>query len=241
MKHFGLVGKTLGYSFSKSFFESFFEKNAIVATFSNIEIPLVDHIDRVLNSDYAGLCVTIPYKEAIIPFLDEVSDEAREIGAVNVVKFQNGKKIGYNSDAFGFQQSIKPFLTNQHERALVIGTGGASKAVAYVLKAIGIDVFFISRTPIGNKQFDYDAINEHMVKSCKLIVHTTPLGTHPNLNECVNFPFHFLTSEHLVIDLVYNPPVSKFLYQSSEMGATILNGQSMLEQQALRAWEIWGL
>lgn len=239
MKHYGLLGKSLGYSFSKSFFESFFEKNAIEAEFSNIEIPSINQVTDVLKSNLSGLCVTIPYKETILPFLDELSQEASEIGAVNVVQFHAGKRIGHNSDAFGFHQSIKPFLTNQHERALIIGTGGASKAVAYVLKRIGIDVFFISRNPNSVNQYGYSDINEHMVKSCKLIVHTTPIGTFPNTNESIDFPFQFLTSDHLVVDLVYNPPLSKFLLNSKDMGAVTLNGYSMLEQQALKAWEIW--
>jgi shikimate dehydrogenase len=239
MKHYGLLGKSLGYSFSKSFFESFFEKNAIEAEFSNIEIPSINQVTDVLKSNLSGFCVTIPYKETILPFLDELSQEAGEIGAVNVVQFHEGKRIGHNSDAFGFHQSIKPFLTNQHERALIIGTGGASKAVAYVLKRIGIDVFFISRNPNSVNQYGYSDINEHMVKSCKLIVHTTPIGTFPNTNESIDFPFQFLTSDHLVVDLVYNPPLSKFLLNSKDMGAVTLNGYSMLEQQALKAWEIW--
>ena len=239
MKHYGLLGKSLGYSFSKSFFESFFEKNAIEAEFSNIEIPSINQVTDVLKSNLSGFCVTIPYKETILPFLDELSQEAGEIGAVNVVQFNEGKRIGHNSDAFGFHQSIKPFLTNQHERALIIGTGGASKAVAYVLKRIGIDVFFISRNPNSVNQYGYSDINEHMVKSCKLIVHTTPIGTFPNTNESIDFPFQFLTSDHLVVDLVYNPPLSKFLLNSKDMGAVTLNGYSMLEQQALKAWEIW--
>jgi shikimate dehydrogenase len=239
MKHYGLLGKSLGYSFSKSFFESFFEKNAIEAEFSNIEIPAINQVIDVLKSNLSGLCVTIPYKETILPFLDELSQEASEIGAANVVQFHEEKRIGHNSDAFGFHQSIKPFLTNQHERALIIGTGGASKAVAYVLKRIGIDVFFISRNPNGVYQYGYSDINEHMVKSCKLIVHTTPIGTFPNTNESIDFPFQFLTSDHLVVDLVYNPPLSKFLLNSKDMGAVTLNGHSMLEQQALKAWEIW--
>ncbi len=239
MKYYGLLGKSLGYSFSKSFFESYFEKNSIEAEFSNIEIPAINQVADILKSNLSGLCVTIPYKEAIIPFLDELTQEANEIGAVNVVQFHEGKSIGHNSDAFGFHQSIKPFLTNQHERALIIGTGGASKAVAHVLNKIGIDVFFISRNPIGDNQYGYADINEHMVKSCKLIVHTTPIGTFPNTNESIDFPFQFLTSDHLVVDLVYNPPLPKFLLNSKEMGAVTLNGHSMLEQQALRAWEIW--
>ena len=183
--------------------------------------------------------MTIPYKQSIIPFLDELSDDAKSIGAVNVIQFNNGKIIGHNSDAFGFHQSIKPFLTNLHERALIIGTGGASKAVEYVFKTLGIETISISRNPIGEKQFSYDDINNHMLNACKVIVHCTPVGTFPNENDVIPFPFEFLTKDHLVVDLIYNPEKTKFLQLAQEHGATILNGQSMLQQQALKAWEIW--
>lgn len=239
MKQYGLLGRSLGYSFSKSFFEQFFEKNGIQATFTNYEIPSIEDISQVFELNISGLCVTIPYKESIIPYLDEVTADAKAIGAVNVIKFKDGKKMGFNSDAYGFHQSIKPFLTNQHERVLIIGTGGASKAVAYILKNIGIDVFYISRKPKNKNEFGFDDINEHMVKSCKLIVQTTPVGTFPDVNDSIDFPFQFLTPDHLMVDLVYNPPLSKFLTNAQEFGAVTLNGQSMLEQQALKAWEIW--
>jgi shikimate dehydrogenase len=240
MKRYGLIGKTLGYSFSKTFFERFFQENNIEAVFENIEIPSISVVDEVLRSAYSGLCVTIPYKESIIPFLDELSDEARSIGAVNVVKFTDRGCVGYNTDAFGFQQSIKPFLTNQHERAIILGTGGASKSVAFVLKNLGIDVLYISRNPSQDSQFSYEAINEHMIRACKLIVNTTPVGTFPQVDEFIELPFQELTTEHLVVDLVYNPPQSMLLKKAQEAGAVILNGQSMLEQQALKAWEVWG-
>ena len=174
-----------------------------------------------------------------MPFLDELSHEAKEIGAVNVVRFLNGKKIGYNTDAYGFQQSIKPFLTNKHERALILGTGGASKAVAYVFKSIGMDVIYCSREPQSDNEFAYSAINEHMLNACKVIVNCTPLGTFPNTEEMVDFPFEGLTSDHLVVDLIYNPSKTKFLRKAEENGAVILNGESMLKEQALKAWEIW--
>ena len=239
MKTYGLIGEKLDYSFSKTFFDDYFNKNSVDAAFINLEIPTIDSITEVFKKDISGLTVTIPYKETIIPFLDEITSEAKEIGAVNVIQFKDGKRIGHNSDAYGFQQSIKPFLTNLHERALIIGTGGASKAVAHVFKSIGIDVIFCSRNPSGPKEFSYDLLNEHMVNACKVIVNCTPIGTFPNVDESIDFPFQFLTKDHLVVDLIYNPAKTKFLQKAEEVGATILNGESMLKEQALKAWEIW--
>lgn len=240
MDNYGLVGKTLGYSFSKGFFTDLFERESISATYSNFEISEINSITGVFETNNLnGLNITIPYKEQIIPFLDELSPEATAIGAVNVVAFKNGLKIGHNTDAFGFQQSIKPFLTNQHERALIIGTGGASKAIAYVFEQLGIDVVWISRKPKNASQFSYEDVNEHMINACKVIVHCTPVGTFPNVEECIDFPFEQLTNQHLVIDLIYNPEETKFLRKSKENDATTLNGLSMLREQALKAWGIW--
>jgi len=239
MKTFGLIGEKLDYSFSKTFFDEYFKKNNIDAAFVNFEIPTIDVITEIFKKDILGLTVTIPYKETVIPFLDEITSEAKEIGAVNVIQFKDGKRIGHNSDVFGFKQSIKPFLTNLHERALILGTGGASKAVAHVFKSIGIDVIFCSRNPSGPKEFSYDLLNEHMVNACKVIINCTPIGTFPNVDESIDFPFQFLTKDHLVVDLIYNPAKTKFLQKAEEGGVTILNGESMLKEQALKAWEIW--
>ncbi|MEY3237555.1 MAG: shikimate dehydrogenase [Bacteroidota bacterium] len=239
MKTYGLIGEKLDYSFSKTFFDEYFKKNSIDAAFINLEIPSIDAITEVFKKDISGLTVTIPYKETVIPFLDEITSEAKEIGAVNVIQFKDGKRIGHNSDAYGFKQSIKPFLTNLHERALILGTGGASKAVAHVFKSIGIDVIYCSRNPTGSKEFSYDLLNEHMVNACKVVVNCTPLGTFPNVDESIEFPYEHLTKDHLVVDLIYNPAKTKFLQKAEEVGATILNGESMLKEQALKAWEIW--
>ena len=240
MLKLGLLGKSLGHSFSKPFFESYFKVNKIDASYENFEIPSIEEIDKLFDThELTGFNVTIPYKEAIIPYLDELSPEAKSIGAVNTVKIVDGKQIGYNTDAFGFQQSIKPFLTNLHEKALILGTGGASKAVAYVLKNIGIDVLYISRSPRNSNEFSYSDLNEYMLRACKLVVNTTPIGTYPNITESPEFPFQYLTSEHLVVDLIYNPAETLFLSQAKQAGATILNGESMLKEQALKSWEIW--
>lgn len=240
MPKFGLVGKTLGHSFSKQYFEEKFKKEELLHAFENFELSEISDIHQVFSiSDLKGLSVTIPYKESIIPFLDSLSEEAKVIGAVNCISFHDGQKIGHNTDAFGFHQMIKPFLTNEHERALILGTGGASKAVAYVLKSIGLDVIWISRNPTQEKEFAYESVNEYMLRACKIIVNCTPLGTFPNLDECVPFPFEFLTDKHLCIDLIYNPEETKFLRESASYGATTLNGLSMLKEQANKAWEIW--
>ena len=239
MPRFGLIGKTLGHSFSKNYFEDKFQQEGLENTFENFELAEIAEIQTVFSiSDLKGLSVTIPYKQAIIPYLDELSEEAAEIGAVNCISFQNGKKTGHNTDAFGFHQMIKPFLTNEHERAIILGTGGASKAVAYVLKKIGLNVIWVSRSP-QNGQFSYDEINEHMLRACKVVVNCTPLGTFPDVDACVPFPFEYLTESHLCIDLIYNPEETKFLRESKLHGATTLNGLSMLKEQANKAWEIW--
>jgi shikimate dehydrogenase len=242
MRKFGLVGESLTHSFSSSFFAHYFEKEKIEAEYSNYEISSIEEITSVFSTtDLCGLNVTFPYKESILPFLDELADSAKSIGAVNVIEFKGGKKIGHNTDAYGFQKSIQPFLTNLHERAMIIGTGGASKAVASVFRSLGIDPLFITRTPKAAHQFGYDEINQHMLKACKVIVHCTPVGTCPHIQNVIPFPFEYLSKDHLVIDLIYNPDKTSFLQKAEEMGATILNGRSMLHQQAIKAWEIWNI
>lgn len=238
MKNYGLIGKSLGHSFSKSFFENHFEKNKISGSYKNIELDSIEEFNAVRDS-FDGFNVTIPYKQTIIPFLDELTVEAKSIQAVNVIQCVDGKLIGHNTDAFGFHQSIKPFLTNLHERAIVLGTGGASKAVEYVLNKIGLDVIFISRNPSAENEFAYHEINKHMLNACKIIVNTTPVGTYPNIDDCVSFPFEFLTKDHLVVDLIYNPAKTKFLKSAEEINATIMNGETMLKQQALKSYQIW--
>ncbi len=241
MKTYGLIGKHLSHSFSKGFFTKYFLDKGIAARYENFEVPDKGHLKDLLDGPAAGFNVTIPYKVDVMEWLDELTDEAREIGAVNVIQKIDGKLIGHNTDAYGFHQMIKPFLTNKHERALILGTGGASMAIAYVFKKIGIDCVFISRDPSGDDQFHYDEINDHMLRACKVIVNCTPVGTFPEVDTCLAFPFTFLTDEHLVIDLIYNPPKTQFLQASEKQGATILNGETMLKEQALKSWEIWSL
>lgn len=240
---FGLIGKSLEHSFSEQFFSEYFSINNLNATYKNLEFKHIEALGKFFEDEvceYKGLNVTIPYKMEIMPFLDELSDEAKKIGAVNTIKIVNKKIIGYNTDAFGFHQSIKPFLTNKHEKALILGTGGASKAIEYVLKRIGIEVLFISRKPnLQDRVFTYDEINQYMVGACKLIVNCTPVGSYPLIDDEVAFPYQYLTTDHLVIDLIYNPSRTHFLKNSEKKGAQILNGASMLKEQAMKSWQIW--
>lgn len=239
-KHYGLIGKTLAHSFSAAFFKDYFEKNNIEAKYSNFELNAIEEIQMLFKQNLSGLNVTFPYKESIIPFLDRLDESAAQIGAVNVVAFENGQTVGYNTDAYGFAQSIKPFLTFEHERALIFGTGGASKAVAHVFKQIGLAVFYISRN--GNQEngvFSYEEINDHMLRSCKVLVNCTPIGTFPNVTDCIELPFEYLTPAHLVIDLVYNPAETELMKRAQKNGAAVMNGLSMLQHQALKSYEIW--
>ena len=238
--HYGLIGKTLGHSFSAAFFKDYFEKNQIDATYSNFELESIEEVQALLKQDIAGFNVTFPYKESIIPFLDRLDETAQAIGAVNVVAFENGATVCYNTDAYGFAQSIKPFLTFEHERALIFGTGGASKAVAHVFKQLGLEVFYISRqADQQNRVYTYAEINEHMLKACKVLVNCTPIGTFPNVDASIELPFEFLTPAYLVIDLVYNPAQTALMKRAKTKGAAVMNGLSMLQHQALKSYEIW--
>ena len=240
MKVYGLVGKTLQHSFSADFFSDYFVTENIVAKYQNFELAAIEDIQSVFDLKPAGLNVTIPYKESVIPFLDELDPIAEKIGAVNTIVFDGDKKIGYNTDAFGFKQAIKPFLNNQHERAVIFGTGGAAKAVASVLKEIGVDVIFISRDPLGkNKHFNYSEVNLQMLNACKLMVNCTPVGTFPNSSDYLPLPYEGIGKDHLVIDLIYNPKKSMFLQKAENQGATIMNGEGMLKAQAMKSWSLW--
>jgi shikimate dehydrogenase len=239
-KIYGLVGKSLTHSFSKDYFTSKFDKLNISASYRNFEIDTIQQIKDVLKTpNLAGLNVTIPYKESIIPFLDEIDDVAKQIGAVNTIQIINGKTIGFNTDVYGFKQMIKPFFESHHHRAIILGTGGASKAVDYVLRELGCEPIFISRNPNENNQFGYNDVNEIMVQVCPIIVNTTPVGTYPNVNEMPTIPTEFLTDKNLVIDLIYNPKETLLLKKAKEKNAWTLNGLTMLHQQAEKAWKIW--
>ena len=240
MKQYGLIGKTLDHSFSKSYFENkFIAQHIQNASYSNLPLESIDEFKSLIKKKtFSGLNITIPYKTSIIPFLDELSEEAKSIGAVNTIHFKNDKLIGYNTDYIGFLNAIKPFLKNTMEQALILGTGGASKAVVFALKKIGIKCSCVSRLP-NEQQWNYDQLNDLILKHHLLIVNTTPLGTIPNINECPNIPYQYITEKHLLVDLVYNPEETLFLKKGRKNLANILNGKSMLIHQAEEAWKIW--
>ena len=240
MKHFGLIGKSLRHSFSKSFFEEKFIREGISNTsYKNFELSEVKEVVELFKDpSISGLNVTIPYKKSIIPYLDSLSSEAEEIGAVNTIVFSNGKLTGHNTDHIGFQNSIKPFLENSMERALILGTGGASKAVIYALTKLGIDCLSVSRNP-KEDQLSYNDLNEYVFKHHLLIVNTSPVGMYPNSNQSPEIPYQHLTKEHLLVDLIYNPSETLFLKNGKKQGARILNGEAMLIHQAEASWAIW--
>jgi shikimate dehydrogenase len=240
---YGLIGKTLSHSFSKDYFEKKFSELKLTGySYENFELENIELFPLLIkeNPELKGLNVTIPYKEKIIPFLNELSGEAKEIGAVNCIQFKNNILIGHNTDHFGFRQSIKPFLEPQHERALILGTGGSSKAVAYALKSVGVEVYFVTTSQKkGSNYFFYNELNELILNAFKLVVNTTPLGMNEHSYEAPAIPYEFLTRSHLCYDLIYNPAETIFLKRSREQGAATMNGLSMLKQQAEKSWEIW--
>ena len=237
---FGLLGKHIDYSFSPTFFREKFQKLGLKHSYQLLDRLTLENLKKDFESlNINGFNVTQPYKTEIIPFLDKLSPEAEAIGAVNCVKITNNQWIGYNTDAFGFHQSIKPFLAKHHERALILGRGGASKAVAYVLKNLGLNYCFVRRNPTQTDELSYEQVSEDLLKSVQVIVNTTPLGTFPDIDSCPNLNYSVLNSSHFLIDLVYNPEESKFLNQAKAQGALILNGKDMLIHQAEKSWEIW--
>ncbi|MCT4580549.1 MAG: shikimate dehydrogenase [Flavobacteriales bacterium] len=242
----GLIGKTLAHSFSKQYFNDKFKQKALSGySYKNFEMDTVDTIrDLVKEHRLDGFNVTIPYKEAILPYLDHVDSSAQEIGAINTVKVdwseERFKLTGYNTDVFGFHQLIKPFFKSRHERILILGTGGASKAVAYLLKKqYGATVMYASRKATNGAVINWEDINDNVIHFHKMIINTTPLGTFPNVNEAPKIPLDKVTNEHLFIDLIYNPKETLFLKNGKAKGAVVLNGLTMLHQQAEKAWEIW--
>ena len=233
----GLIGKNISYSFSKTFFEDKFRKKKLSSySYDIFDIEDITKVkDLFKEKNILGFNVTIPYKEKIINYLDELSDEAKKIGAVNCVLIQNGKKTGYNTDAFGFEKTLIAHKKSHHESALILGNGGAAKAVQYVLDKNKIPYTTVSR----KGELNFENLDPEIVTKNKLIIQCTPVGTFPNTEDCLPFPFESLTHQHLIIDLIYNPECSKFILNASKNGAKTVNGYYMLEQQAEKAWEIW--
>ncbi len=242
MLKFGLIGKNIEYSFSRKYFTEKFEKNEIDATYVNFDCQTLAEVRSLLQDDTEclGFNVTIPYKQTIIPYLDEMNKHASAIGAVNVIKkLNNGRLKGYNTDYIGFRKSLQPFLKKQnHKCALILGTGGASKAVAYTLELEDISFKYVSRNP-KKGQLSYDELTPALLNRHTLLVNTTPLGTFPRVTECPKISYRQLTPKHLLYDLVYNPEMTQFLKNGSEQGAITSNGYAMLKLQAEAAWRIW--
>lgn len=244
MPNFGLIGKNISYSFSKSHFTEKFEKEDINYTYENFDIDEISQFPSIIKNhpELLGLNVTIPYKESIIPFLDELNEVAQDIGAVNTIKIESsGKLKGYNTDCYGFEKSIQPLLKPHHKSALILGTGGASKAVAHALRNLHIPFDFVSRQPNTKAKYTYIELDETIIKSAQIIINCTPIGTYPNVNECPDIPYDALTNEHLLYDLIYNPIQTKFLICGEIKGAAITNGLTMLELQAQKSWDLWSM
>ncbi|MEA4981896.1 MAG: shikimate dehydrogenase [Paludibacter sp.] len=243
MRFFGLIGYPLGHSFSKIYFTEKFDKENIPAQYDLYPLENISQFSNlILSVELTGLNVTIPYKEQIIPFLDELDETAAEIGAVNVIKFhrQEGKFLmkGYNTDAIGFENAIRPFLKSHHTHALILGTGGASKAVDYTLRKLGISTTFVSRKSSPGILSYHDLNQQHMTDN-QLIVNCTPLGMSPNTAYCPDIPYELLSPEHLLYDVIYKPDETLFMKKGKERGAVTVNGLEMLYGQAAAAWEIW--
>ncbi len=237
---FGLVGKNISYSFSKGYFTKKFTNLKLKNhSYENFDLQKIDDFQKIVKQNsIKGLNVTIPYKETVIPYLTELDAKAKKIGAINTIKISKEGLKGYNTDAHGFRKSIMPFLKAQHTKALILGTGGASKAIAFVFKELNIPYTFVSRKPIEN-QFSYQDLSAEIFKEYTILVNCTPLGTYPNIDLKPDIQYRYITQEHLLFDLIYNPEKTAFLQEGEKQSAAICNGQRMLELQAEKAWEIW--
>ena len=244
MKTYGLIGYPLGHSFSRGYFTDYFGREGIEAEYKNFELPSIEQLAQVLQTEptLQGFNVTIPYKQQVFSFLSELSEAAQAIGAVNVVKVMRRDEglylKGYNTDYIGFTDSIRPHLKPHHTHALILGTGGASKAVDYALRKLGLKTQYVSRTA-REGIIAYDELTPELMAQYTVIVNTTPLGMHPKVDECPPLDYTLLTSQHLLYDVVYNPAKTLFLQRGEEHGATICNGMDMLIGQAKAAWRIW--
>lgn len=239
---FGLVGRDISYSFSRGYFADKFNAENLPHSYVNFDLQSIDElIDVIKNtSDLKGLNVTIPYKEEVIPYLDSLNKRAHKIGAVNTIRItKKNKLIGYNTDYYGFKNSLKPHLKKHHKHALILGTGGASKAIAYSLKKLKIDYNYVSRSKKEGVAFTYSDLTEDIIASHTVIINCTPIGTFPNINECPNIPYNGITQKHILYDLIYNPEQTKFLSCGTLKKATTINGLEMLRLQAEKSWEIW--
>lgn len=240
MELYGLIGFPLGHSFSRKFFTEKFEREGIQAEYRNFEIEDARQMLDVVREhpELRGLNCTIPHKQAIMPMLDELSDMAKRIGAVNVIRIRDGRLKGFNSDIIGFVESIRPLLQPHHTKALVLGTGGASKAICVGLEQLGIEWQYVSRKPRPDG-ITYADLTAEVMAQHTVIVNCSPVGMHPHNEDCPDIPYHLLSSKHLLYDLVYNPLETNFMKCGQAMGATTKNGLEMLHLQALASWKFW--
>ena len=243
-RKFGLLGYPLQHSFSRGYHNERFARWGLDAVYDNYELSDLSQLRSIVERDkeLEGLNVTIPYKQAVMPLLDDIDPVAQAIGAVNVIRIERAdgavRMVGYNSDYVGFRNSITPLLKPHHTHALVLGTGGASKAVCAALADMGIAVVRVSRTP-RQGELGYDALTAEVMAQCTIVVNTTPLGMYPHVDACAPIPYELLTSRHLCYDVVYNPTTTLFMQRASQHGATVCNGLEMLYGQADAAWDIW--
>ena len=242
MAKFGLIGRSLSHSFSRDYFTKKFEAEGLPHQYLNLELESIKDLPPLVERHLLkGFNVTIPYKEAVIPFLNSLDPEARAIGAVNTVVVDKEGLLGYNTDHWGFTRALEECGPLKRKTALILGTGGASKAIAYTLKELNIHFDFVSRTSNDKSKFNYNDLTESIISSHPIIINCTPVGTYPKVNECPNIPYDGISKNHLLYDLIYNPLQTKFLICGELKGAVISNGLEMLELQAEKAWEIWGI
>jgi shikimate dehydrogenase len=246
MDQYGLIGNPLEHSFSQRFFNDKFSAENIDAEYINFEIPSIEEFKSIIknNPSLRGMNVTIPYKEQVIPYLDQLSENVKLIGAVNVVKIEHIKKgktklTGYNSDIIGFKNSIEPLLKAHHTHALILGSGGSAKAVYYGLTQLGVTPTYVSRQKTSANMLIYSNLNETIMKENTVIVNCTPVGMWPNVDDCPQIPYHLLTEAHLLYDLLYNPNETLFMKEGKKQGAKVKNGLEMLLLQAFASWDFW--
>ena len=241
-KKFGLLGKNIDYSFSRKYFSDKFSKeNLSNHSYVNFDLPSLENFDHILHNEpnLCGMNVTIPYKIKVIPFLDQISEEANSIGAVNTILWDaKGKTIGHNTDHTGFKKALEEQTNTLPKKALILGTGGASAAIRYALENLNCKVLFVSRT-FKKNNLTYEELTEDLMKSVDLIVNSTPLGTFPDISQAPQIPYEFLRKQHLLFDLIYNPSETLFMKKGKEQGAQVCNGHQMLVYQAEKSWELW--